>query len=427
MEPSTSAVIVSVGDELLYGETIDTNAAWLGRYLGDRGIRVIRRSTVGDADAEIQAAVSAAIDVGRLVIVTGGLGPTPDDRTKSAVCDLLGLSMTVDSGVQAALERRFASSGHQEIPPLSRGQAEVPVGARVLRNPRGTASGLLLEHGEATIVLLPGVPRELYGIADGDLGAALSGLVGGKAERLHHRVIHTTGIAESRLAELIEAERAGAPERGGAVSLAYLPDLLGVDLRLTVSAASPEEADALFRPLEELLEPVVGPWRFDAAGGDVAEAISNRLRAAGRTLAVAESCTGGLVAKRMTDLSGSSDVFLGGVIAYANGVKIEHLGVTDEDLERHGAVSEAVARQMATGVAERFGSDAGIGVTGVAGPGGGTEDKPVGTVWIGVAVGGTTESTRHRFAGDRAAIRERAAQEALAQLYRRLGRASAEA
>lgn len=422
-ERALSSAIVSVGNELLYGETVDTNAAWLGRTLARWGIPVARSFTVADRASEIREAVAAARRGVDLVVITGGLGPTPDDLTKPTVADLLGLDLVVDEGVRAALVERFRSAGYDDVPPLSRGQAEVPRGAHALRNPEGTAPGLLMEADGQVLVLLPGPPAELQAIVQGGLRDAL-------AERLdprlggrdvHHRTIHTTGIGETSLAERLEPRFAEAPEESKrGIEMAYLPDARGVDLRLSIRGGSREEADRRFDRLLEAVDDVLEPWRFEAESGDIVEAVSELLRRGGRTLAVAESCTGGLVAKRMTDLPGSSVVFLGGVVAYSNEAKVEQVGVSADDLEREGAVSEIVARQLAERVAERFGANAGIGITGVAGPGGGSEEKPVGSVWIATALDGAVEACLGRFPGDRASIRERSAQAALAQLHRRL-------
>lgn len=416
------AAIVTVGNELLYGQTTDTNASWLGRRLAERDVPVVRRFTVGDVEAHIREALGRALEVADLVLISGGLGPTPDDLTKAAVAKHFDLGLVVDEGVRDGLEERFRAAGYEGIPSLSKGQAEVPEGARVLHNPDGTAPGLLIERQGKRVVLLPGVPRELEAITRGDLGALLDGWAGGSTgSRIHHRVVHTTGIFETRLAEKLEArldEVPNAVKHG--ISLAYLPDLLGVDLRFTIRGGAARAASDRFDALLAAVEDVLAPWTFEAPSGDLAEAVSAQLRLAGRTLATAESCTGGLVAKRMTDLAGASDVFVGGFVAYANEAKIAQLGVSAGDLEESGAVSEPVARQLAIGAAARLGADAGIGITGVAGPDGGSEEKPVGTVWIGFALDGKAEAVRHHFAGDRDAVRQRAAQAALAGLYRRL-------
>jgi nicotinamide-nucleotide amidase len=406
-----------VGNELLYGETVDTNAAWLARSLAALGAPVARKSTVGDVISEIQGAVSEALETADLVLVSGGLGPTADDVTKRAVAELLGCPLEVDDTQLERLEAYFRARGLREMPALNVSQAEVPEGARVLRNPNGTAPGLALEVDDKLVVLLPGVPRELRAIFEGDLRDVLVERFGTRLRPVHHRVIHTTGIAESMLAELLEPH---LPAERGPVTLAYLPDLRGVNLRLSARGVSAEEAGTWFARYEAAIAPVVAKWRFAAESGDVVEALNAALARTGKRVAVAESCTGGLIAKRITDRPGSSDVFVGGVIAYANAVKVSELGVTDDDLREHGAVSEPVARQMALGVAERFGAQAGVGITGIAGPGGGTPEKPVGTVWLAIALDGQVEAHRLSLVGTRDAIRERAAQEAIARLYRRV-------
>jgi nicotinamide-nucleotide amidase len=417
VDRSPRAVLVTVGDELLLGKTVDTNAAWLGRELGALGIPVVRRHTVADVAAEIQGAVADALTVAELVVVTGGLGPTPDDITRDAVAQLFGLALLEDPDVLDSLRARFRERGMRGLPEPNLRVAQVPAGAWKLTNPYGTAPGLAMERGGTLVVLLPGVPREAKGIFTGDLQRLVRERFSARLSPVHLRVVRTTGIPESMLAQRV-AER--LPGGMGPVRLAFLPDLRGVDLRFQATDISSAEAEARFDELEDALVDVLGPWRFDAPSGDLAEAVSAALRTNRTRLAVAESCTGGLIAKRLTDLPGASDILVGGVVAYANEMKIRVLGVPEADLATHGAVSEAVAVAMARGVARVLGADAGIGVTGVAGPDGGSDEKPVGTVWCAVAVGARVEARCERFPGDREAVRERAAQAALFLLLRTL-------
>ena len=416
-----SAAVVSVGNELLYGETVDTNSAWLGRELTGLGISVVRRFTVGDIAADIEWAVRDAARISDVVLVTGGLGPTPDDLTKPVVAGAFGLALLPNAEILATLERRYGARGLDEVPRAARGQADVPEGAIALENPEGTAPGILLRTPEAMIVLLPGVPRELKAIVNGALRPHLSAILPAGTDRIWHHVVHTTGIAESQLTRRIE-ERLAAVDRADRddVALAYLPDLYGVDLRLSARGRSIEDAMTRIQPLLVAIEDVVAPYRFESATGDLAEAVNRELRARGMTIATAESCTGGLIAKRITDLAGSSEIFVGGVVAYSNEVKVEYVGVRAQDIEKHGAVSETVARQLAEGITLRLGADVGIGITGIAGPGGGSEEKPVGTVWIASCVRGDVRSFAGRYSGDRDAVRARAGQAALADVYRRL-------
>jgi nicotinamide-nucleotide amidase len=414
-------VIVTVGDELLLGKTVDGNSAWLGAALAEMGLPVLKRYTVGDTDDAIQEAVTRALDDADVVLVTGGLGPTRDDRTRDAVAAMFGLPLHVDATLMQAMEARFRARGYTSMPASNVKQAEVPEGARVLANPQGTAPGLAIERGGRWVVLMPGVPREMKAIFTGDLKRLLLDELGPRLRPVFFRTFHTTGIAESDLAERIEAV---LPPDLGPVSVAFLPHITGVDVRLTATDARAEEAERWLSDLAGRIAPVVEGYRFDAESGDVVEALASALAGSGRTLAVAESCTGGLVAKRLTDRAGSSAYFKGGVVAYANDAKTALLGVDAGVIAEHGAVSEPVALAMAAGVASVLGADAGIGVTGVAGPDGGTADKPVGTVWYAASVGETSVARKSLFPGDRQQIRERATQAALVLLLRLLeGRA----
>ena len=418
------AAIVTVGDELLSGETVDSNAAWLGRELASLGIPVTRRHTVGDEAQEIRHALEDALEVADLVLLTGGLGPTPDDITRDVVAAALDRPLEMDEGVLEHIREIFRQRGMDEVPAPNRRVAQVPRGATKLTNPVGTAPGLAMDAGDAMVVLLPGVPRELKGIFAADLLPHVRRRFGDRLVPVYVRTLRTTGIPESALSQRVEAVLP-APTEG--VKLAFLPDERGVDLRMSSFGLAAEEARSRLDALEAVLAPVVAPWRFEAPTGDLTEAVYAALRTSGKTLAVAESCTGGLMAKRLTDLPGSSAVFRGGVVAYENGVKTGLLGVDEAALERDGAVSEVVASQMATGVAARLGADAGVGVTGIAGPGGGTAEKPVGTVCFAAAVDGVVEVRRERFSGDRSAVRERAAQAAFFLLLRLMeGRAGLE-
>jgi len=414
---SVRAALVTVGDELLLGQTIDSNAAWLGRQLADLGIPVVRGHTVADSRNEIQEAVRASTAVADVVLVSGGLGPTPDDLTREAVAGLLDRPLELDETLLVALEARFEARGLDRLPANNRSQAQVPQGARVLRNPHGTAPGLAMEAGDTLVVLLPGVPRELKGIFEGELGELLTERFGDRASPVRMTVIHTTGIPESLLAERVADV---LPPDLGAMALAFLPGLRGVDLRLTLQEKNESAAEAEFDRVAQGLQPVVGPYRFESEEGDITASVLEALAEHGATLATAESCTGGLIGKRITDRAGSSSAYLGGVVAYANDVKTRQLGVEPDLIEAHGAVSEVVARRMAEGVARTFGADAAISVTGVAGPGGGSPDKPVGTVWHAASYQGRTVAELHTFQGNRDAVRERAAQAALFLLLRLL-------
>jgi nicotinamide-nucleotide amidase len=410
--------IVTIGDELLLGYTIDTNGAHLARELAAVGIEVARRTSVGDAATEIADAVREALDRTGAVITTGGLGPTADDLTKQSIARLFGRELRLDEALLAQLEQRWRARFDRPLPASNRQQVMIPHGARVLENRHGSAPGIWLEDDRGRwVAMLPGVPREMRGMAADALLPLLRERVGTDARVVRSRTVRTTGVPES-----VVAERVGdlsEAMRGSSTSLAYLPGRDGVDLRLTARGLSADAADAALEDgaarLRERLERHV----YGEESTDLAAVVLDACRARGLTIAVGESCTGGLLGARLTAIPGSSDVVLGGVIAYSNAVKRALLGVDERALAEHGAVSEPVARQMALGARERIGASIGVGITGVAGPGGGTPEKPVGLVWIGVDVSGQ-EPVVHRgsYIGDRSEIRFRAAQFAL-ELVRR--------
>ena len=411
-----TAAVVTVGEELLSGETTDTNGAWLSRELASLGAPVVRRWVVGDDAEAIQAALSAALAVADLIIVTGGLGPTRDDLTRPAVADFLGVDLRSDPQIVQDLRERFGAHGFPDLPTSNLSQAEVPRGAQVLANALGTAPGLLMEHEGHSLALLPGVPREMKRIFEGVLEGVIRDRFEARLMPLVHRTIYTTGIPESVLGERVDEVRAGLP---GEVDLAFLPDLRGVSIRMSTRSRAGRAA-GLLDEAQALLDPIVAPYRIGMEKADLVEAVADVLTKESHSLAVAESCTGGLLAKRFTDLPGSSSFFRGGVIAYADRVKLEVLGVEKTVLLERGAVSEAVAVGMARGVADLLDTDVGVGVTGIAGPGGGTPEKPVGTVWFAVALKGRVRALHRVFRGDREAVRERASQAALLLLYQML-------
>lgn len=410
--------LVSIGDELLLGETVDTNAAWLARELATRGIRVVRGATVGDDADAIRGAVSEALDRTGAVICTGGLGPTPDDRTRPVVAQLFGRALRVDDELLRALEARFAALG-RAMAQNNRTQAEVPEGGTVLANAHGTAPGLLLTRDDgAFVVLLPGVPREMRGIFADALLPWLLERWPRTAGAIRHRLIRTTGIAESELAARLEPILRAVDDLG----VAFLPSATGVDLRLTSwGALSDDQAAASFGRVEAQVRSIAAGWIYGTDDDDLVDALAAELRRRGWTVAVAESCTGGLVAKRLTDRAGSSEYMLGGIVAYANRAKSMLLGVAEDLMREHGAVSEAVAVAMARGATERFGADCALAVTGIAGPGGGTREKPVGTVCIAARVPAGERRLTLRLPGDREEVRERSAQAALALLWKLIG------
>ena len=406
--------LLTIGTELLLGFTVDTNGADIARALSAVGVRVVRRASVGDEPDAIRDGVRDALRRTGAVLTTGGLGPTRDDISKQTVADLFGLALDFDGEVWDNLVARFAALGRTPAP-SNRVQAYVPRGATVLRNRWGTAPGLWLEGEPGLVIMLPGVPGEVRKLVEHEVAPRLAARSAGSVIRSH--VVRTTGIAESSLAERLgEIERDVAP-----LTLAYLPGFDGVDLRLSAWSLPAEEADGRLRAGAALLRERAGEHAYGEGDDDLAALVLDRARGEGRRIGTAESCTGGLVGGRLTEIPGSSDVFAGGVICYANEVKTTLLGVNPALIESEGAVSEPVARAMASGAVRALGVDLAVAVTGVAGPGGGSEAKPVGTVWLAVADRGRVHAQLVRVPGDRHNVRTRAAQAALHLLYRALG------
>jgi nicotinamide-nucleotide amidase len=404
---------VTVGTELLLGFTIDTNAAEIGRQLGAVGVRVARRTSVPDEAAAIADAVSAALRRTGTVLVTGGLGPTRDDITKHSVATLFDAPLEFDDTIWQSLIERFTRLGRKPAE-SNRSQAMVPRGAEVLPNRWGTAPGLWLEGPPGLVIMLPGVPREMRNLLEHEVVPRLAAR--GGAGVVRSRTLRTTAIPESTLAERLgDIEESLAP-----VTLAYLPGLDGVDLRVTSWEAGAHEADLRLAVAIDRLRQLAGPHAYGEDDADLAAEVLAAARARSLSLAVAESCTGGLVGGRLTAIPGSSAVFRGGVIAYHDAVKRAELGVPAALIKKHGAVSEEVAGAMARGAAERFDAELAVSVTGVAGPDGGTAKKPVGMVCFGTLFDGELRTSTSRFVGDRFEIRARAAQTVLYLLLRRL-------
>ena len=413
---SLSVEIVTIGDELLLGTTVDTNAVFLARALGEIGVPIARRATVADDAAEITDAVRQALERTGGVITTGGLGPTADDLTRPVLAKLFGRDLFEDPQIVAALHALWATRGRGgALPPSNLQQALVPEGAEVLTNAQGTAPGLRLTDAQGRwVIMLPGVPRELRHMTTTHIVPWLAAQSTGTV--LRWRSVRTTSIAESALAEKLgpmRREVEGLP-------LAYLPGFDGVDLRVTARGLRADDAAQRLDAAVTRIQDAIGIYAYATDGVPMPKVVLDLCEAHGDTIAVAESCTGGLLGARLTEIAGSSRVVLGGVIAYCNAVKEQELLVSPEDIGQYGAVSEQVAVQMARGVRGVTGATIGVGITGVAGPDGGTGDKPVGTVWIAVDVRGDVTTSRAIYIGDRIEIRHRATQVALDMIRRAL-------
>lgn len=413
------AEIISIGDELLIGQVINTNASYISSKLGSIGIGVSRVTTVGDSLPEIRRAFQRAWKEADVVIVTGGLGPTHDDISKDAVARFFGKELVLDKKTLKAVEARFAGFGYKKMPASNLGQAMVPKDFTVLRNGAGTAPGLLFQEKGKSFVILPGVPREMQWILDDSLLKILKKSAKAVSnEVIRHRVLMTYGIGESSLAELIGDVKAILEE---GATLAFLPSVPIVRLRITVRGKSVTKVDKMLARIESRIREKAGRYIYGVDDISFQRAVVELLLSNHVTLATAESCTGGLLSARLTEIPGVSAAFVGGVISYRDDVKRAMLGVAAATIRSHGAVSEETAKQMAEGIRSRLGSDLAVSITGIAGPDGGTKEKPVGTVWIAIAQGGApTDARKFQFGGERDAIRERAVYAAMAMVRTRL-------
>lgn len=419
------AHLLTIGDELLLGQTTNTNAAWLGEALSRIGVHVERSVTVGDDKDAIVSELDRAYASAQLVITTGGLGPTHDDMTKSIVADYFGAELQMNDELLSRVRSYYERRG-REMPAEVASLAEVPEQFEMLQNDVGTAVGLWYAdepsgRSPRLIAVLPGVPEEMKSIFDTAVAPRLTDRT--DVQDLAHRTLLTTGVPESSLQQKIGDLSDWLSE---SLKLAYLPSTSGVRLRLTAFGEDKEEAEARIDDLEAELRRRIGKYIFGMGKDTLESVIGELLKDEGLTVATAESATGGLVGHRLTKIPGSSAYFWGGVIAYANEVKTRLLEVDEATLSRNGAVSEPVAGQMARGVRQRLGSHIGISTTGIAGPGGGSEEKPVGTVCIGFAMGEPNQApdrvktVRLQLTNDRKLNKELFATSALEMIRRQL-------
>ena len=405
------AIIITIGDEILLGQIVDTNSRFIADRLTKVGIEVTRMLSVSDEEYDIEERMMMSLFDCDIVVMTGGLGPTKDDVTKRMLSRLFRMELVEDPEVLANVERLIANGG-MRMNPGNRSQALVPNGCRVLMNRKGTAPGMWFERRGKVIVVLPGVPFEMEDLMDREVVPALQERFPGLL--LDYRVVKVYDIPESELSLRLEGFEERLPE---GLSLAYLPSPGMVRLRLTARGVKPEVLDECLAVLRGELE---GLRVLEGDEASLENEVVTLLTERGLTLATAESCTGGNVAARVVSVAGASACFRGSVVAYANDVKEKVLGVSGEDLERHGAVSEPVVRQMAEGVRRLLGADYGVATSGVAGPTGGTPEKPVGTVWIAVASPEGTVAERFVFSFTRERNIDKATMKALGMLLERV-------
>jgi nicotinamide-nucleotide amidase len=393
-----TASILAVGSELLGTTRLDTNSLFLTGELLTMGVRVVRKACVVDDAADLGAELRIALDRAPLLVVSGGLGPTSDDRTKEVLAALLGRPLVRDEEILSRLKERFLRRG-MEMPKVNEKQADVIEGAVVLANSRGSAPGFLVEAAGKTVVLLPGVPNEMKAMWADEAGPRLARVYG--TIGFQSRVLKVGGLPESVVEERVKPVYAAHPD----CPMTILAAGGEVQLQFAVRG-TPEDAGKALDRIESDFRKALGNDVFGRDGETLEGVVGDLLRTRGLTLALAESCTGGLLAGRLTEVAGSSDYFLGSAVTYANAAKADLVGVSAETLERHGAVSEETAREMAFGARKRFGASVGFAVTGIAGPGGGSAEKPAGTVHLALdAADGTRNHRRLLLPGGRALVR----------------------
>jgi nicotinamide-nucleotide amidase len=408
-----TAEIIAIGSELLTPDRTDTNSLWLTEKLNSIGIEVKLKTVVGDDDARLEETIKDALRRSRVVIATGGLGPTEDDITRKIAARAMNRRLLLNEKVLEDIRARFLRMGRQ-MPEINSRQAMVIEGAEVLDNPNGSAPGMYLEHDGRNVALLPGPPREMQPMFETHVLPKLAAKAGDV--RVVRRILRVAGLGESAVDEKI----APVYTQYKNPQTTILFNRSEIEIHLTAQAKTESEAELLLDGLAGQIEERLGQSIFAFRGETMEEVVGLRLAVGGFTLAVAESCTGGLISQRLTEVPGSSVYFMEGVVTYSNDAKIRSLGVDAELIEKHGAVSAEVAEAMAEGVRHRADTDFGVAVTGIAGPGGGTEEKPVGLVFIALSDDAHTEHRKLMIPGDRHLIRWCSSQAALDLLRRRL-------
>jgi len=400
------AEIIAVGSELLTPDRLDTNSLFLTEELNRLGIEVVRKSIVGDKRDDLSAAFHEALERVELIIASGGLGPTEDDLTRETVADLLGRKLQLNKNILQYIEGRFRQLG-REMPSVNVRQAMVPEGAEVLENPRGSAPGLWIEDGGRRIALLPGPPRELKPMFHEQVLPRLQRFA--SSVRMFHRELRVAGMGESALEQRIKPIYTRYSDVNTTILAA--PGEIQIHLRIWTgdAAHAKKTLDEIVQGFQLALTDRI----YSLDGSPLEEVVAQILTMNGATISAAESCTGGMLAQRLTSIAGSSSYFLGGVVCYSNELKTAWADVPAELIKTKGAVSGEVAIALADGIRRRAGSTLGVGITGIAGPGGGSEEKPVGTVHVAISHAGGVKERGTRFPGDREAIRWHAAQLAL--------------
>ncbi len=387
--------IITIGDEILIGQVIDTNSAWIAQRLNEQGIDVVEITSIQDTPEAIETALTKASKRSELILITGGLGPTNDDLTKLTLAQYYRSEMTFRPEVFGDIEDLFKNRD-REITELNRQQAEVPEAADVIRNYEGTAPGMWFDRGNYVVVSMPGVPFEMKAMFEKVVFPKIQSRFNTPA--IVHRTILTVGLPESILAAKLEQWEGQLPKE---IKLAYLPNAGRVRLRLSARGQNEGQLSESIETEVQKLHAEIGKYIFGEGTQTLEEVVGNHLRDKGATVSTAESCTGGSIAASLTSIAGSSDYFLGGMVAYSNEVKINQLSVEKELIEKYGAVSQEVVEAMATGAKKLFGSDYSIATSGIAGPDGGSREKPVGTIWVAIAGPNGVSSKKFLFGNKR--------------------------
>lgn len=410
------AHIISIGNELLIGDTVNTNASWIGRSLTESGFDVERVFTIPDNYDLIRTHITESLNYSDFTVVTGGLGPTHDDITKKVVTDIFDCDLVEDKMVMSYIEKIFESRGFH-LSESNREQALIPSACEVLFNKQGTAPGMWFEKGGKYLAVLPGVPYEMQYLMKNQVYPKLQSVFT-DIEVWITEYFKTAGIPESTLSDQI-----GSLDEflNNGVGVAYLPNPGGVTIRISASGSNPAEAENKLTKLRKLLEKKINNYLYGKGKElSLAEVVGKLLKEKNLTIATAESCTGGFISNEITNIPGSSHYLAGGVVAYSNRSKTELLGVGPEIIQKYGAVSKEVALQMAKGAAEHFASDIGVSTTGIAGPDGGTEEKPVGLVWMGFWIEGKHFALKAMFSKDRSLTKQRTSMVVLETVRREL-------
>ena len=408
--------ILTIGDEILFGQTLDTNSQWMSSELDSFGFNVVHRATVGDVEPDILSGLKDASSWADIILITGGLGPTADDLTKPCIAKYFNVPLQSNPAALEELRVLFQQID-RDLSESNKAQTNLPANADYISNSLGTAPGMWIEDKGKIYVSMPGVPFEMKGMISNHVIPKLLKLFA--LPIVTHKIVKTIGIGESWLAEKIAPWENNLPDN---INLAYLPSLGQVKLRLTSTGENRSELDTAINEQVDLLRPYADKYIYGYDGDEIEQVVGDLLIDQGLSLATAESCTGGYLAHLITSIAGSSRYFKGSIIAYANEIKESTLGVNPATLEKHGAVSEETIIEMAKGVQAQMGVDIGIATSGIAGPDGGTEDKPVGTIWVAIAIGDEVKTRQLKLFKDRLLNIQMTAVTSLAMLWRILSK-----